>query len=142
DLVSGIGNNPAATSDGRTIVFGRNGVGLMKVDADGRHEVQLASGQAVGPVITADDKYVIFASNRSGLQSPWIMPLEGGAPTQIVNLFAGSPGFDLSPDGKTIVFRSRDSENQGIVIACDWRSCLTPRRLPLPDSPGRVRWTP
>jgi Tol biopolymer transport system component len=140
------GRSPTATSDGRTIVFsmteGRT-AGLWKVDADGRHPAQLlpdASGRAV---ISPDDRRVIFLSGRTGTQSPWMVSLEGGAATQIVNRFAaGSPGVQASPDGKSIFFLGYDEQNQLVLIVCKLPACTTRQTLRLPGNMSRVRWTP
>ena len=140
------GNAPAATSDGRTIVFvsqeaGR--IGLWKVDADGRHPVQLAPGETFGPVVTADDRQVIFSSSRNGVQSPWIVSIDGGSPpAQIANVFAGFPGVDISPDGKSIVFPSQDDQNETVIV-CNPSDCSARKSVALRRAPrGRVRWTP
>ena len=140
---------PAATSDGRTIVFRSNEegarAGVWKMDADGRHPVQLADNQYRNLHVTADNRRVVFLSARSGLLSPWIVPLEGGTPTQVVNLFMDSPGADSSRDGQSIVFRSRDEQNRPTIVVCDLPACANRKNVPLPPNVnafGRTRWTP
>src|SRR5262245_832137 len=82
---------PSATSDGRTIVFGGvSDVGLWKMDSASRGKtLQLVSGLMLASIVTPDSRHVVFLSVRSGVQSPWIVPIEGGEPTQITNTFAG-----------------------------------------------------
>jgi len=128
---------PAATSDGKTIVFQSTDPGsygsLWRIDADGRNRAQLVSGLTLFPVVTFDDGHVIFDANRSGVQSPWIVSIGGGEPTQVVNLAAGP--LSVSPDGKSIVFNS----SGGSFIVCDLPACAS--RQNLPGDGFRVRWT-
>jgi serine/threonine protein kinase/Tol biopolymer transport system component len=136
------GRTPAATPDGRTIVFysleSVERFGLWSVDGEGRHAVSLAQDAGSG-VLTPDGRSVIFASARSGLQSLWIMPLEGGPPTQLLKQFASSPA--VSPDGKLLFFGSRDDQGRAITMVCDLPGCSAARNLDLPAGSSR-RWTP
>ncbi|PWT83984.1 MAG: hypothetical protein C5B57_05675 [Blastocatellia bacterium] len=133
--------NPAATSDGRTIVF-QQGMSLWKVDADGRHPVQLSEKMSLMPRVTPDDRHVVFISSRSGHQSPWIMPLAGGTPTEITNLTASVRSLDVSPDGGSLMFASLDERNQRVLVLCDFPACPTRRTLPGLPAFARARWTP
>jgi len=132
---------PTATSDGRTIVFQSaetgDHSGLWKVDADGRHAVQLVPGNARWPVVTPDGRRVVFASNRSGAQTLWSVAIDGGPPTQLVNMFAYLP--DVSPDGKYLVF---DAGDRGELRICDLPACANLRRFTTPPGGPISRWTP
>jgi Tol biopolymer transport system component len=137
------GASPAATSDGRTIVFvsaeSGDRSGIWRVDADGRHAVQLVSGNARSPVVTRDDKHVIFVSNRGGKQRLWSVPLEGGQAVQIGDMFAFSP--DVSPDGKSLMY-SASQTTRGELAICDLPGCTTVRYLKTPEGGSISRWTP
>lgn len=131
------------TPDGRTLVFlsteiGRDG--LWKINADGRQRVQLVPGHVRSPVVTPDGRSVIFLSNRRRVLSPWMVSIDGGEPTQLVNIFAGTESLDVSPDGKAIVFRSRDDQGRSITIVCDRPACTSRRNLPFlkGDCDGRL----
>jgi Tol biopolymer transport system component/predicted Ser/Thr protein kinase len=134
---------PVATSDGRAILFVRN-FDLWKADADGRQARQIVSGPVFAPVLSRDDRQVVFVSNRSGEQSPWIVPIEGGEPTEIASVFAAP--VDVSPDGGRLLFLSVDAQNQGAITVCDLPGCANRRTLPLPANANfredRIRWTP
>jgi Tol biopolymer transport system component len=134
-------SSPVATSDGRTILFVRNG-DLWKADADGRQARRIVSGGAMAPVLSRDDRQVIFLSTRSGVQSPWIAPLEGGEPTEIARVFAAP--VDVSPDGDRLLFLLVDAQNQGAITVCDLPGCANRRTLPRPANFGEdwIRWTP
>ena len=113
------GSWPAATSNGRTIVFfsreAGGGRGLWKADADGRHAVQLVPGSTIRAAITRDDRHVVFIWDRIGLPSPWIVPIEGGRPNQVAKVFAGAQmPPDVSPDGRSIVLASRDEQGGAV----------------------------
>jgi Tol biopolymer transport system component len=128
----------SATSDGQTIVFQRDG--LWRVDGDGGHPVQLTTDGFV-PFVTPDDRHVIFLSNRSGIQSPWIVPIEGGTARQVANVSAYVLTVDVSPDSRWLVLGSRDERNQRALVICDFPVCATRRTLSTASVGGRVRWT-
>jgi Tol biopolymer transport system component len=138
------GGVPVATSDGRRVVYVSSEpgdrAGLWKADAEGRQSVHLVTGDAILPIVTPDDRNVIFLSSRSGLQSPWIVSIDGGMPAQIVNMFAGAFSLDVSPDGKSLVFGTTDAQNRYTPVVCDLPAC-TGRRSLAAVPPGRFRWT-
>jgi Tol biopolymer transport system component len=129
------------TSDGKTIVYMKVGAdaSIWRVDADGRQPVRLVSG-GILPVISRD-KHVIYIG---GAQSPWMVPIEGGQPTQIVNALAGAQTVDVSPDGKQLMFLSSETQNQFGIVVCDLPMCTNRRDLRLPPKfvPVVTRWTP
>jgi Tol biopolymer transport system component len=139
------GGVPVATSDGRRVIYVStepgNRAGLWSVDAEGRQPVRLVGGDAILPLVTPDDHHVIFLSSRSGLQSPWIVSIDGGPPTQIVNMFAGAFSLDVSSDGKSLVFGTTDAQNRYIPVVCDLPACTGRRSLAAVPA-GRIRWTP
>ena len=120
DAVTAVG-----TTDGRTIVFSKNQIdaGIWAFDAELQQERRLESGQVWYPVMTPDDRFVVFLSIKSGTQSPWIVPLEGGTPTQIVPAFAGWGSLDVSRDGRRLLFASSPAKNQFMFTTCDLPTC-------------------
>ena len=146
EIVSRAGS-PSSTSDGETIVFlssdTRTRQGIWKVDSKGLHPVQLVAGQANGPIVMRDDRQVAFLSQRSGQQTPWVVSLDGGQPTQITDRFA-TGSIEPSPDGKSILFRSLDAANRGTFVVCDLPACAAPRLIAseIVERAGSVRWTP
>jgi len=139
------GGVPVATSDGRKVLYVSaepgDRAGIWKVDADGRQPVHLVRGDAILPVVTPDDQQVLFLSSRTGLQSPWIVPIGGGTPTQIANVFAGAFSLDVSPDGRLLVFGTTDAQNRYTPLVCELPACSNRRQLAAVP-PGRLRWTP
>ena len=133
----------SATSDGRTIVF-TAADGIWKAEADGRNAVQIASGDAGYLQVTRDDRSVLFLSTRSGLQSPWIVSIDGGSPVQVANLFAGAGAIDVSPDGKSLMFGTTGSGGSFQFVLCEIPTCVTRRVLAVPATSTlrRYRWTP
>jgi DNA-binding winged helix-turn-helix (wHTH) protein/Tol biopolymer transport system component len=127
--------SPAATSDGRTIVFQstQDGpqTGLWRSDGDGRNRVQIATGSVMGPVVTADDRFVVFRSARAGMVSAWIVSIDGGIPTEIAHVAAVNPP-QLSPDGKSVLIWSPPN-----AIICNLPTCSLPR-----PAPRYGKWTP
>jgi Tol biopolymer transport system component len=133
---------PAATSDGRTLLFVSTETGartgLWKADADGQHAVQLVAGVALWPTVTPDNQQVVFVTLQGGVQSPWIVPIDGGRPQRVTDAFATAA--DVSPDGASILFASLDERNQRNVIICSLPACASRRVLSM--SVGTPKWVP
>ena len=98
---------PAATSDGRTIVFvssADNTLDLWTADASGRRKTRLVPSVTADQVaVTPDDRFVLFTSLVGGTVSIWMVPIEGGSPTKLTD---GSSAA-VSPDGGSIAFTAR-----------------------------------
>jgi Tol biopolymer transport system component len=137
--------SPAATADGRTVVFTRTDAeGLWKLDSDQSQPVRLTSGLALSPLLTRDDKQVIFITTRNGINSPWIVPLDGGESKELVRAFVANNSVDVSPDGTRLAFVSANEKNEFFFLICDFPSCSNRRTLPLPANFTYLedRWTP
>ena len=87
---------------------------------------------------------VARVSSVRGVQSPWIVPLEGGRPTEIVKTFAAAGSVDVSPDGRRLLFGSSVAQNQLAHVVCDLPACTNRRNVPPPPnfSPVWTSWTP
>jgi len=143
DILSNPFGHFAATSNGGTIVFTSTD-GIWRADADGRHSVQLIPGSAGYLQITRDDRSVLFLSTRSGLQSPWIVPVDGGRPVKVADVFAGAGTVDVSPDGKSLMFGTTGVSGNFQFVTCELPTCATRRFLSVPETSTlrRSRWTP
>ena len=119
---------PAATSDGKTIVYVPDPFeGLWKADADGQHSTQLAKEMAVDPVITPNDKYVIFRTAGSG-HNVRSVPLNGGAATPLP---VSARRVDISPDGKSLVLVTRTDQGQFGLATCELPECSALHSFPI-----------
>jgi Tol biopolymer transport system component len=130
-----------ATSDGSTIVFSRAFDGLWKLTAGARQPERLVDGSAFTPIVTPDNRNVIFLSTESGLQSPWIVPLEGGNATEIVRAFAAAGSVDISRDGQQLLFVAAREGNAYSLVVCELPECDERRDVDLP-SRGFARFMP
>jgi Tol biopolymer transport system component len=132
----------ATAPDGETIVFSspiRAQQGLWKVDRTGRPAVPITWGVAVEPVVTRD-RNVVFVSIRSGVQSPWIVPLEGGAASEIVQDDVRTSTLDVSPDGRQVAFFSLRTRK---IAVCQLPHCDNRVDLDPPTNFADIlRWTP
>jgi Tol biopolymer transport system component len=143
------GFQSAATPDGGFVVFvraSRGADGLWKLDAAGRQAVQLVpgfekfGGMTVEPLVSPDGRSVLFISNKSGIQAPWIVPIDGGEPAQVVSEFAVD--LDISPDGRRLKFLSQSARG-AVLVVCDLPACANRRDIELPKNFGMPgRWTP
>jgi Tol biopolymer transport system component len=135
----------AATSDGSTIVFARNGVsGLWLADGRGGPQRQLIEGDATSPlVLPNDDRTVLFVSTRSGKRSLWSAPIDGSEPPKLfvdIELVPNN-AFDVSRDGRRLLFL--DLADPQFVVVCDLPDCTARSRHELPDTfDALLRWTP
>jgi Tol biopolymer transport system component len=135
--------SPAATADGRTIVFSRyekGRRGIWRADGDGRGAIEVGTSAASRVTLTPDGKQVIFLSTKSGLQSPWIMSLDDGKPRQLANVYAFQPV--PSPDGKSVAFVSLNEQNQSIISMCAVSDCSSRRDFRVTRRPFALQWTP
>jgi Tol biopolymer transport system component len=138
------GNTPASTWDGLIIVFADPRKGsIWKADSDGRQAVELVSETYLprNPVVTPD-RQVVFLSDQGGVQAPWIVSLDGGAPRELAHVFAAVGSLDVSPDGQSLVFRARVEQDKAVTMICDLPACTKPRSRPPVGLPSPLRWTP
>ncbi|MBV9926341.1 MAG: protein kinase [Acidobacteria bacterium] len=104
---------PAVSPDGRYIVFETNrGVGwsIWRMNADGGSPRELVHnpGQYTYPQVSADGRWAYYAApDASGKKVMWRVPLEGGAPEQVMRKETGSA--PLSPDGSLLLYRYREN---------------------------------
>jgi eukaryotic-like serine/threonine-protein kinase len=95
-------SNPAATADGRYIVFTSSRSGLLqiwRIDFDGSNATQLTRGSAhTLPGVSPDGQWVFY--NSADDWSLWKISIDGGEPIPLTNSHAVYPA--VSPDGKRI----------------------------------------
>jgi Tol biopolymer transport system component len=129
------------TADGKALTFDRGT--LSMIDAAGRQSVVVEAGSSA-VALSPDGSQAVFLSPRGGLQSPWIVPVEGGEPRQIVNSFAGFGSADISRDGARLMFLSTDERGGLTFVVCDFPACTNRRDLATPGNLrySLTRWTP
>ena len=120
---------PAATSDGRTIVFVSSTtddmMDLWTADASGRRKTRLVASVVPGPVaVTPDDRFVLFTSIAGGTVSIWIVAIEGGSPTKLADGVGGA----VSPDGGSIAFTAMLKGVPSLLV-CSLPTCSSPRPI-------------
>ncbi len=81
---------------------------IWVANRDGSNVKRITSTQAqeAHPHISPDGKTIAFTSNRSGNSAVYIVPIEGGSPTQLTWLPGGASVRDWSNDGSSILFSS------------------------------------
>jgi dipeptidyl aminopeptidase/acylaminoacyl peptidase len=139
----------AATADGRTIVHMRglrgSFEGLWKNDGSGRPSVRLVNGEfAANPLLTPDGQRVAFVAIRSGIQTPWVVPVDGGDAVEVAHLAVGvgAQTFDISPDGRRWSLATVNEAGEPTLVVCDWPSCSNRRNFAvLSDFDAPLRWT-
>jgi len=100
---AGINLNPAASPDGRYVVFSSDRGGnqnIWRVDADGGNPVRLTGGLNDGfPSFSPDGAWVVYTSGDPGNQGLWKVGVGGGDP---VRLSEGCIAPAVSPDGRWV----------------------------------------
>ena len=140
---------PAASADGRVILFQRDQAGdqggTWKANAEGRAEVRI-SAEATSPIVAADGRSAVIMSSRAGRQSLWLSNLTQGMASQIVREFVPGLGFDISANGTMLAYLSpaRDlGRRLATAVICHLPDCSNPTTVALPPLElGRIRWTP
>ena len=134
---------PAATSDGRTIVFVSSTtddmMDLWTADANGRRKTRLVpSVTANNLAVTRDDRYVLFTSLLGGPVSIWMVSIEGGSPTKLTDGFNAA----VSPDGGSIAFIAQAPGAVPTFLVCSLPGCSSPRTIGPAQLDAPVSWTP
>ena len=134
--------DPAATSDGRTIVFVSssidNTLDLWTADAGGRRKTRLAPlVTAEQMAVTPDDRFVLFTSIAGRTVSIWMVSIEGGSPTKLTD---GS-NVAVSPDGGSIAFTA-EVKGAPLLLVCSLPGCSSPRPIGAATFDTAVAWPP
>jgi Tol biopolymer transport system component len=132
---------PAATSDGRTIVFVSstdNTLDLWTADAGGRRKTRLVPSVTAEQVaVTPDDRFVLFTSIAGGSISIWMVSIEGGSPSKLTD---GST-VAVSPDGGSIAFTALVNDVLSLRV-CSLPGCNSPRTIGASSFDTGVAWPP
>ena len=114
---SGHDGSPAASPDGRTIVFasrraGASGIWIKQLQGGG--EGPLTRGDDDLPRFSPDGSSVLFSRTEADRTSIYRVPLVGGEPRKLID---DAVVADWSPDGARVVFVRSDGVSSSIVIA-------------------------
>jgi Tol biopolymer transport system component/DNA-binding winged helix-turn-helix (wHTH) protein len=123
-LTSGVGSNygPAASPDGRYVVFVSNRAGgafnVWRMDRDGGNPKQLTFGSDENFAhVTADNRWVVYSTvgfnQKAGI---WKVPIDGGDAVPLTDKPASWPV--VSPDGKLVActYQAMPGEPQKLAI--------------------------
>ena len=137
------------TSCGRFVVFTSNQtetVNLMRVDRDGTHSTNLASGNIWAPVCSPDGEFVFYESVEQP-QKIWKVRVEGGAPVKVDDVLADQvDDIAISPDGKFLAYMYAQ---YGHVPSYGWSVAVIPtsggrpvKNLKVSEEIGCLHWSP
>jgi Tol biopolymer transport system component len=113
---AGDNHNPTVSPDGRYIVFTSNRIGgarnVWRMNIDGGNPTRLTSGLAdFLPVVSPDNQWVVYSTIKEGRPTLSKVPIDGGAPLEIINRDGIQPA--ISPDGKQIAYLFTEATDTG-----------------------------
>ncbi|HLJ49526.1 MAG TPA: S9 family peptidase [Bryobacteraceae bacterium] len=81
-------------------------VQVFLAHSDGSHRLQLTRGEksSRSPAFTHDEQYIVFASERSGKNNLYRIPVAGGESEPLTDWKGTLGAYQLSPNGKWIAF--------------------------------------
>lgn len=140
-------NFPAFSPDGKRIAWttcniGGSGCDIWLMNADGTNQIQLTTSESdeLMPSWFPDMEHIAFISNRTGNRTLWSINLNTRREKRLLDL--PDTLARLSPDGKQIVFHSKD--NDGVINV--WTASLAggePKQLTFDkELMGFSAWSP
>jgi len=94
------------------------------------------------PSWSPDGTQIAFQSEASGNADIWIIPANGGTPTQITTNVADDVQPDWSPDGQTLVFCSYRSDNDGDIWTYHLPTATLSQLTTYDGSDWTAKWSP
>jgi Tol biopolymer transport system component len=130
-------------------VFNRSRDGkseLWRADSNGTHAALVLGVTATLPAVTPDGSRVLFVSQQSGIQSPWIVNIDGTNSHELLRM-RSSPDVHVSPDGRFVAFMSSRTETglpEVAIAPTSGGDALRRIRLVVlaPGQSLRLGWTP
>jgi hypothetical protein len=100
-------------------VFNRSRDGkseLWRADSNGTHAALVLGVTATLPAVTPDGSRVLFVSQQSGIQSPWIVNIDGTNSHELLRM-RSNPDVHVSPDCRFVAFPSGNRDGVEVAIA-------------------------
>jgi len=125
---------PSISQDHITFAYGGE---IWVSDFEGQKVLRLTSTPAVesNPCFSPDRKWIAFSSNRSGVQSVYIVSPEGGSPKRLTWYPAAATVCGWTPDSKRVLY-STTRENTPSSFARLWTVSVDGG----PSSPVSAQW--
>ena len=120
---------------------------LVRVNRDGTHMQQLATGNLWSPICSADGQFVFYATTQQP-QKIWRVPIGSGEPQEIAEVQGTqlTGALAASPDGKFLAY---PHTQYGRVPSSGWSVSVISvtgdnaiRDLPLPGAIDDLHWSP
>ena len=120
---------------------------LVRLNRDGTHVRELASGHLSSPICSTDGQFVLYITTEQP-QKIWRVPIDAGKPQEIAEVEGTQVTGDLamSPDGKLLAY---PHTQYGRVPSDGWSVAVIPatrgpkiRDLPLPGAIDNLHWSP
>ena len=134
---------PVATTDGRSVIYSREGSGLWRVGLDGQG-ARAIPGTTSGLYadVTRDGTSIVYSSQLAGFEQLTRIPIEGGTAVPLLDFYSSRPS--ISPDGKQIAFYFRKDAASATLLGVMPIDGKVPTHMfdVAPSGAyGAVRWT-
>ena len=125
----------AFSPDGEILAYTSDQSGNLDIwtmPADGGRPVQLTTdpGRDENPFWLPGGEEIAFLSERSGRRQVWAAPDGGGAPRLFFSTADGTGNFDISPDGKFIVYEPPPGTGGALTTSTGLRVAELPTGIP------------
>jgi WD40 repeat protein len=136
--------DPAWSPDGKTLAFSAWTQGgdtdIYLYDLEGKALTRLAHDRAIDvePRFSPDGKTVYFTSDRTGIYNIYAYDRSTGELKQVTNVLAGAFEFDVSPDGKKLVYSGFDDDGTELYLLDLDPTSFLPAEIYVNDRPEAI----
>ncbi len=99
---------------------------LVDIESGERRRLTLGKGGSYHPRFSKDGSNLYFLSTREKLPQIYCMPVAGGEAEAVTQLPQGAGPFEITPDGKSIVFATlasppaKPSDDDNVRVSAPW----------------------
>lgn len=110
-------DNPAFSPNSKKVAYAASGIWVVDTVGTGRAQLTKTDTWDGNPAFTSDSR-IIYESEHGGKMDLFSINVDGSGKTQLTHTAAWNDDFDISPDGKQLVYvEDNQPEDQGGEVA-------------------------